>query len=371
LNLLIIGASARAAAWSAYLSGMCPACVDLFADADLQRQCPVHSMPQSDYPRAFLEASRHAPPGPWLYTGALENHPSLIEAIARERPLWGNPSAVLRTVRCPRALAERLPQFPMTTETKPTDRTKEWLVKPRHSAGGGGIRRWHGEKVGPGYYWQECIEGTPCSAMFVGQNDGAATFLGATRQLIGVPWLHARGFQYCGNIGPLQLPAKTYERLAHLGNMLAIDFGMRGLFGVDFIMQDDIPWPLEVNPRITAGMEVLERAAGQSFFSYHREAFAAGPSPIMAVTRAGQVHGKAIYYAREHVVFPEEGPWDASLQMVWSPRDYPDYADIPHAGSRIEKGQPILTLFASAASADACAESLHIKAQALDRRLFG
>ncbi len=82
-NLLILGASVRAAAWSALGSGTVqPCCIDLFADADLQRQISAQAIPLSAYPYGFLEASRRAPPGPWLYTGALENYPDLIEAIA-------------------------------------------------------------------------------------------------------------------------------------------------------------------------------------------------------------------------------------------------------------------------------------------------
>ena len=51
-----------------------------------------------------------APPGPWLYTGALENRPAFVERLAQLRPLWGNGPEVLRRVRSPFALAARLRQ---------------------------------------------------------------------------------------------------------------------------------------------------------------------------------------------------------------------------------------------------------------------
>src|SRR4051812_15417928 len=80
--LLLLGASVRAAAWSALRGGLVqPWCIDLFADADLQRACTARTIPPTDYPHDFLAAARQAPPGPWLYTGALENYPDLIAAI--------------------------------------------------------------------------------------------------------------------------------------------------------------------------------------------------------------------------------------------------------------------------------------------------
>jgi predicted ATP-grasp superfamily ATP-dependent carboligase len=376
VSLLVVGASVRAAAWSALRSGgIRPWCVDLFADADLQRVCVAHALPTSAYPRGFLEAARQAPAGPWLYTGALENHPGLIAAISRERPLWGNPAAVVRRVRSPRLLAKVLRNAclpcPSVAETLPLDPAKAWLLKPRRSAGGAHIHAWRGQPIPVSHYCQEWIEGDACSALFAGQRNGSATFLGATRQLVGLPWLNADGFRYCGNVGPLALATTTQACLVRLGDVLASGFSLRGFFGVDFILRDGIPWPVEINPRYTAAVEVLERAAGSSLFSYHSAAFA--PEHIVASTGKAPalghdtVHGKAILFARTPVRFPAAGPWQEGISRTEP--ESPDYADIPHPSSRIDKGQPILTIFACAATESACLDSLREKAQALDRRV--
>src|SRR5262249_35644735 len=76
-KVLIVGASVRAAAFSALRAGLHPECADLFADADLQRRCPAVRV-RGRYPHAFLEWIESAPSVPWLYTGGLENHPSLV-----------------------------------------------------------------------------------------------------------------------------------------------------------------------------------------------------------------------------------------------------------------------------------------------------
>ena len=53
------------------------------------------------YPHGLSRVAGRAPPGPWMYTGGLENHPRLVARIAARRPLLGNPADVLRRVRDP------------------------------------------------------------------------------------------------------------------------------------------------------------------------------------------------------------------------------------------------------------------------------
>ena len=386
--LLIIGASARAAAWSALRSGrFSPWCIDLFADADLQRACPAQAIPASAYPGGFLEVVREAPPGPWCYTGGLENHPNLIEAMARQRPLCGNPAEVVRQARSPQRVADVLRHAslpcPALAARIPSGQGVNWLIKPRRSAGGKSIRPWRGVHIPRGCYAQELIDGESCSALFTGTRDGSSLFLGATRQLIGISWLHAGSFRYCGNVGPLRLTASLRAQLELLGRVLTEAFSLRGLFGVDFILKDEVVWPIEVNPRYTAGVEILERASGSSLFSYHAKAFERPgrlpieemppPSPQSAIRnpQSAIVHGKAILFARGPLVFPSEGPWQDSLRKEWSEATAPDFADIPHPQTQIARGQPILTVFAHAANEAACLKSLRAKAQALDQWLFG
>ena len=49
-----------------------------------------------------------------------------------------------------------------------------------------------------------------------------------------------------------------------LGDALASAFGLAGWFGVDYILRDEIPWPVEINPRYTASVEIHELATGRS-----------------------------------------------------------------------------------------------------------
>jgi hypothetical protein len=80
-QLLIFGASVRAAAFSALRAGLVPWCVDLFADADLRGRCPAMRLP-GKYPDSFLDFAGGLIAGPWMYSGGLENHPLLVHQMS-------------------------------------------------------------------------------------------------------------------------------------------------------------------------------------------------------------------------------------------------------------------------------------------------
>jgi predicted ATP-grasp superfamily ATP-dependent carboligase len=160
-------------------------------------------------------------------------------------------------------------------------------------------------------------------------------------------------------------------RLDRLGDVLAGACGLRGLFGVDGILRDDVLWPVEVNPRYTASVEVLEYALGVPLLNHHRAVF--DPSyraPNSISASAGSLIGKAILFARAPLQFPRDGPWLATLVRAHPLAKAPDFADIPHAGQAIERGRPILTFFARAATVTDCTDALRAAASDLDRWLY-
>ena len=98
-SLLIVGASARAAAHSAQRGGFHVQAIDLFNDLDLRTVADCrHSF---DYPYDLGSLSRAFPDSPFLYTGALENFPDVVSEIAESHTLLGNDATVLKYVRDP------------------------------------------------------------------------------------------------------------------------------------------------------------------------------------------------------------------------------------------------------------------------------
>ena len=128
-------------------------------------------------------------------------------------------------------------------------------------------------------------------------------------------------------------------------------FGLRGLNGLDFIARSGVPFPIEVNPRYSASMELIERAGLLSLFRVHRDA-CDGRLPATP-TAPAYVAGKAIVFARRTVT-------------VGDPRAWPvDLADVPHPGERIARGRPICTVFGQGGSEAGCRAALSRAAAAV------
>ena len=377
-HLLILGASARAAAFSALRAGLRPWCVDLFADADLQARCPARRLAARDYPQGFVQAAASAPVGPWIYTGGLENRPALVTDLARGRTLWGNDAPALARVRSPFALQRllRAAKVPCPAARQPAAGLPGcWLLKPLSGAGGTGIRVWTGRATPPPrkqqVYLQEYIEGEAWAAVYLGDGE-QARLLGVTRQLVGEAWLRARPFHYCGSVGPLAPSPQLQHALEHLGSGVAGGSRLRGIFGIDCVVRDYVPWPVEVNPRYTASVEVLEHTLGIPALAWHRQVFESTvPAPPPAERATGVIVGKAVLFARAPLTFPADGPWLRVLHQPAAIHDLPAFADIPHVGQQIPRGRPVLTLFARDATEAGCLDRLKQIAADLDRWLFG
>lgn len=368
MDVLIVGASVRAAAASARRAGLRPHGIDLFADWDTRVLGPCRRIAAERYPAGIVELSRLEPAGPWLYTGALENHPELLERLARVRPLWGNRAAVVRAVRDPFKVAETLrraglPAPGLCRQPDDLPRDGSWLAKPLDSAGGRGIRPLDSQNHPNrrAMYFQERVEGIPLSAVYLATESGCR-FVGATWQWVGIP---AAPFAYRGSIGPFALSVEEQDRFARLGQTLTEAFGLVGLFGIDLILRDAVPWPVEVNPRYTASVEVLELALGRSLLAEHAAACGGGPSRAPAPARAhARFVGKAIVYAEFACRFPE-----FELSVPDPLGAVPDAADLPHPGTRFEPGDPVLTVFACGASVSDCRDRLERQRNAWTGRL--
>jgi predicted ATP-grasp superfamily ATP-dependent carboligase len=365
---VIAGISTRALAASAARAGYRVTAVDAFGDLDLRRIADVISKwfdERAQFsPINAANAADHAPGGLACYTSNFENYPAAVERLAQGRTLLGNPPAILTDVRDPLLLMRRLGQLgfstPKTRSSVPGGRSAQgsWMLKPRHSGGGHGTRVWRRDQPLPRtHYLQERVSGPPASILFAADGQQAVV-LGVSRQIVGDTRLGARGFRYCGSLlGPAGIlfpgQRKLMEVVGRLASAVTKEFGVRGLNGIDFIAKDADPYPIEVNPRYSASMELLERAGAMSIFQVHEQA-CGGILPSSRIESEG-VHGKAIVFARRHVVMGDTREWLGDTSV----------ADIPHPRETIRRGHPICTVFASGSDADSCYERLVSRAAAV------
>ncbi len=360
--IVILGASARAAAFSALRAGLEPYFGDCFGDSDLVRRCDGEVTRR--YPWSLLSIARRAPAGPWIYTGGVENHARLVDRIAAGRLLLGNSARVLAAVRDPAriaaALSQRgLPSLLVKSSAAGLPRDGTWLMKRVRSAGGIGIQFWN-RSAAPvrrrgAHYFQQYLQGPSFAALFIAVA-GRAVLLGVTEQLVGCEWTGAGPFTYCGSIGPAPLSARLQAQIEAIGVCFAREFSLQGLFGVDGIVAGEAFWTVEVNPRYTASVEVLERAMGISALRLHVEACWGGVLPGEEAVRQHfarrtlQWCGKAVLYVRADVTVGER--FHHWLCEQNGAQDWPGAADIPHARSTIARRHPVTTLFSVAATRD-------------------
>jgi predicted ATP-grasp superfamily ATP-dependent carboligase len=344
-SLLILGASARAAAQSAARAGFRPYCGDMFHDADLPDTAVGQVVRR--FPQGLSAIAAGVPAGPWLYTGGLENHPRLVERISHRHVLLGTAADGLRRVRDPfqcggvlRTAGLLFPECRPAPNGLPTDGS--WLIKHRRSGGGMKVWPWRGgdEPAGNGWYYQERIAGAAHAAVFLAAA-GQARLLGVAHQLLVSG--EGRPFQYGGSVGPVVLSSGQLKTIRLLGDVLAAQFPLRGLFGVDLIIRDEEVWAIEVNPRYTASVEVLERSLDFNAIEWHVAACRTGhlpPCPPMCKL----ISGKLVVYAEQS--FEVTQALTESLLGRRGTEIWPLLADIPRPGTLIRARQPLMTVFA-------------------------
>jgi uncharacterized protein len=365
---LIFGASTRAAAQSAIRAGYRPTCADQFADEDLREIAEVLALDR--YPEGLVEAVADFPACPWMYTGALENRPAVLEQLAALRPLWGNPADVVRAVRDPfrlHGLLDRrgLPALAVRPIDDPPPQDGRWMLKPHGGSAGRGIFRWESgaaelRQLGEPYYFQQGAVGRPISGLFLAAGR-TTTLIGATEQWIGRPELSAEPFTYCGSTGPIDLPNQVSRQVAETGERIASELGLRGLFGVDFLLEHEIAWPTEVNPRYTASVEIYERACDMPLLEWHAQACRTHQEPsqgqsiserfrtVLESTQqhfGGQKAAKAIVYAPFDLRVPDLVTIRQSHAFAAS---QVEIADRPAVGLPVSQGSPVCTLITSQA----------------------
>ena len=324
---------------------------DLFGDLDLRRS--ASRVVRRDGLTALVDAAMAEAPGAVVYGASFENHPALVARLGERHTLLGNPPATLRAVRDPARLGAALSDlpFPRTSGTAPS--SGRWLRKPLRGGGGVRVQEWHGGAPRAGTYLQERIEGIPCSAAAVGDGKDAVV-LGLTEQLVGERAFGVGGYRWCGNVVPARVPILGQARA--VCSRVAAAFGLRGLFGVDFIWDGERAWTIEVNPRPTASLEAIEAAYGTGVFDAHLRACAdelpeIEPEPIRAA-------GKAVLFATEDATAPDTERW---LER--------GVRDVPHPGERIAAGHPICTVVTTAATPEEALAGLEQEAARLRAEL--
>ncbi len=379
MRILIIGISTRGMAESAKAAGYDLVTVDYFGDYDQKSWCENFSLKRDlnlPFGSAQLyEASRKINFDAVAYTSNLENHPEVVkrfEDASPEKPgrLLGNRAEVLSRVRHAPTLFGFLqrqgisvPETIYKGQQPAANDNRRWLRKPIHSGGGHDIEfSTEGQSMGRGFIRQEYIPGIAASASFVA-NGEACIVLGLTEQIIGRPEFGAQDFRYCGNILPLaEEQASVLTQVQNITARLTREFNLVGVNGLDFILKENQVFPLEVNPRYSASMELIERAYGLSIFDLHVRSIEHRSLPQFDLSARWvdqKFYGKAILYAGQDGNAPDTRGWPQR-----------DIRDIPFPGEALTADSPVCTILSSGDTRADCFASLAAQAAAIKGEIY-
>ncbi|MEL7567079.1 MAG: ATP-grasp domain-containing protein [Dehalobacterium sp.] len=397
---LLVGASVRAMMESAVKSGYEATGIDFFGDVDARWQGKTISLAHDCglrlSARNLLNAARGIACQGLCYTSGPENTPEELIHWEDQGLLRGNGASILSEVRNPWRLSQSLgkigvsmPKFFSLGQWQKQEWSGKWLLKPLNRGGGHGIRElpekkedaWDMIESVPDptkYIVEEYVEGIPGSVTFLG-NGREAMVLGTSRQLIS-RGKGDRSFIYQGNIVPLSLRDVLAEKAmirkcAKMAGHLTNCFGLKGMNTVDFIVNADGMRILEINPRWSASIELIEKKLGQPLFRHHlaacegvhmsqifQDLFPQGMNSSKKLKRihAGKgekYFGKLIVNARSHLVFKVRD--EKELRFLY----HLGVRDIPLPGTEIKQGQPICTVLAEGTDDPDCARKLEEKSR--------
>jgi len=388
MRILVVGISVRAMVESAVRSGYQVVALDAFGDQDLKELTESYALHHDFHtaysPGALYKAGQTLSFDAITYTSNLENHPDILARFGDSRRIIGNVPQVVTSVRNWAALFESLkhagftvPETIFTGEVRPAGSRCRWLLKPMLSGGGHGIRYYNPEIqylpanenrfCVPGFMLQEYIPGRPCSASFIA-NANECAVLGICEQLIGEHSLGSRGFRYCGNLLPVPEAIDPgsgniiLDKVRRLAEFLTKKYELIGLNGFDFILRGDQIYLIEVNPRYSASMEIIEIAYELPVFHLHTQSILYGNLPefdLETELNKGKFYGKSYLYAEKDVTAPDTGGWyERGIR------------DIPESGEKIRKGGPVCTILAGNPSGEETLSEMIRQAQDIKEEMY-
>lgn len=372
-RIVVAGASGRSAAQRAVLAGFEVVAIDLFSDRDLRSIAQVQSLESmTQLPKSFWRDWFGAPV---LLCGGMENRLDLLDCFHRNGLVCSLSADRLAELRNPDAWSRWAREsgllWPDThgalSSAVAVSPSERWLRKSRASAGGLGVSSWRGEPLESFEYLQRQIDGEVLGVTFLSRPHETMV-VGCMKSWLEDSVWGPSQFLYRGSVGPIPLQSDEWQRLFVFAQRIQKATGLLGVWQADFVRNHDGWWLLEINPRWSSSMELVEVAYDLSLIDHHARAVLSPPlsgaycedwTPI-GLNRwseeTGTCIGKAVRYASSDLTPTQsmldrwwERRWDGSLISLMSGNRL---ADIPGETSIIPAGYPICTEYAAAISLD-------------------
>jgi len=340
---LLCSLSGRGLAKAAQRAGRRAYCIDAFGDRDTRALAldwaPATMADACSFDALSLldTAATFCPPQHChglIYGSGFESQPALLARLSDGRHLLGNSPEVLAQTGDPARFFPLLRQLgiphPEVRFSQPPQ-PRGWLAKQAGACGGGHILPASLSGDHSGRYFQRHINGQAGSLLFLA-NGREICPVGFNLPLPAPPeapnaWAYSGAARLADG-----LPSQGDELLV-AARRLTQALGLRGINGIDFML-DQRGWKLlELNPRPAATLELWDVAPMPSLLRLHVQA-CLGRLPNSLPSLPGSL-AMAVVYAGERITIP--------AAFVW-----PDWcSDLPAAGSLIAACEPICTVRAA------------------------
>ncbi len=354
MKILVIGNSVRGIVCSARKSGHTIYALDNFCDVDM-RNCAKKSGLLKD----FSEKNICELANSFGETDAVILGPGFEKL--KFGNILGNRTDIVQDVNDKLNLAKKLHRLGIPhPDTEPLARASglrfPLMLKPR--SGTGGMRNFvvrDEEELSAiasrndafEFIAQEFVRGIPCSASLIGTGDSARV-IALNEQLIGTPALTGLPFAYCGNITPFNTVFRN--GMIRYSEQIALEFGLMGSNGVDFIQTEKGVVVIEVNPRFQGSIDTIELSYGINIFEAHIRSFS-GEMPLYI--KPERFAAKNILYAGKKIVMN-----DIRSRALIKCMRMGKAADIPEKGRAIGKNEPLVTLLETGRTREKTLEKL-------------
>jgi predicted ATP-grasp superfamily ATP-dependent carboligase len=365
-SIAVAALSARMLAESARRGGFATIALDVFGDADTRRAAGAWAsigaaaslrLDADRVAQALVACARSPNFIGWVAGAGFEAVPDALARGAGIARLIGNPPHVIDAIRLPRDFFRRLSglgiRHPVVAWEAPVDRDG-WLRKDARGSGGWHIRPARaGDRarrtVDAHAYYQRVHAGMPMSVLFIA--DGTSARIVGINELI----VRARGARPCvyhGAIGPVAPSERVLRDIRACVESIVREWGLVGLNGVDFLLDEERIVVLEVNARPTATIGLYEEAFPDGAMRAHVEACVKGSLPAEpAVLSTRRLRGHSIVFAVDAVSAFERPTCERMLSLAFA-------HDVPSPGTSIPKGAPLCSVSAEGLSAAEVREAL-------------
>ena len=343
-KILIAAIAGRMLATSARRGGYDVAVLDLFNDLDTRQiamnseKVPGHEQGLARFSgQALLQAASRLAPGDAyagvVYGSGFEDDTALLGELAQGRRLYGNSVATINAIKDPRQFFSLLKKWavphPEISLSRP-DQTVGWLAKKIGGSGGAHVTSaTQSSDERKDRYYQQFIDGKNYSVSFLA-NRARAMIIGFNE-----PWSIALGdWPYCyfGAINRIAMSPAMTERIQRDLDVIVRATGLVGLNGMDFIVNGDEYFVIEVNPRPSGPLDLYDGDCPEGLFHWHLKA-SDGELPQRLFDRETR---------RAHAVVYTPQPLQLLRNVQWPPW----CSDIPECGSSFQARMPVCMVHA-------------------------